>query len=172
MVLPDAVTITKNTGVLHSKGVEAELAATPAKGLHISYSGGYTDAHYKNLRLSQNGNEIDLKGKRPVFTPEYTSLLAIQYSYALPHTAGIKIMLRGELKSIGTQYFDLANALEQKAYSLVNAGAGLTSKKYQLIFWSSNLAGKKYISYAYDFGAVHLGNPSTYVVTLKINTAD
>lgn len=171
LVLPDAVTITKNTGVLHSKGMEAELTAAPAEGLEINYNAGYTDARYKNLKLSQNGNEIDLKGKRAVFTPGYTSLLAIQYYYGFKNKPGIKIMIRGELKSIGTQYFDLANTLQQKSYSLLNASAGITSKKYQLVFWSTNITGKKYISYAYDFGAVHLGNPSTYGVTVRMNTS-
>ncbi len=170
LVLPDAVTITKNTGILHSKGIEAELTAAPAHGLEISYNAGYTNAKYKNLKLAQNGNVIDLKDKRPVFTPDYTSLLAIQYNYSLKNKSRIKIMVRGELKSIGNQYFDLANTLQQKPYSLLNASAGITTKKYQLIFWSGNITGKKYISYAYDFGAVHLGNPSTYGVTLRINS--
>ena len=170
LVLPDAVTITKNTGILHSKGIEAELTAAPAHGLEISYNAGYTNAKYKNLKLAQNGNVIDLKDRRPVFTPDYTSLLAMQYNYSLKNKSGIKIMVRGELKSIGNQYFDLANTLQQKPYSLLNASAGVTSVKYQLIFWSGNITGKKYISYAYDFGAVHLGNPSTYGVTLRINT--
>ncbi len=170
LVLPDAVTITKNTGVLHSKGIEAELNATPVKGLEVSYNAGYTDAHYKNLKLSQNGNEVDLKGKRPVFTPDYTSLLGLQYNYFLKNQSGLKIMVRGDLKSIGSQYFDLSNTLQQKAYSLLNVSAGIASKEFQVIFWSSNIAGKKYISYAYDFGAVHLGNPSTYGLTLKVNT--
>lgn len=169
LVLPDAVTITKNTGVLHSKGIEAELTAAPAEGLEISYNAGYTNARYKNLKLAQNGDVINLEGRRPVFTPDYTSLLAIQYNYSLENKAGIKIIFRSELKSIGTQFFDLANTLQQKPYSLVNASAGITVKKYQLIFWLANLTGKKYISYAYDFGAVHLGNPATYGVTFRIN---
>ena len=172
LVLPDAVTITKNTGLLHSAGIEAELMAAPAEGFEISYNAGYTDAHYKNLKVGQNGNVIDLKNKRPVFTPDYTSMLAVQYNYRIKNKSGIKIMLRGELKSIGNQYFDLANTLQQKPYSLLNASAGISSKNCELIFWSGNITGKKYISYAYDFGAVHLGNPATYGVTVKINTSN
>ncbi len=171
LVLPDAVIVTKNTGVLHSKGIEAELTAAPVNGLEINYNVGYTDAHYKDLKLAQNGNEVNLQGKRPVFTPDYTSLLAIQYSHILKNTTGLKLMIRGELKSIGTQYFDLANTLQQKSYSLLNATAGISLKGCQLLFWSSNITGKKYISYAYDFGAVHLGNPYTYGFTLRVNTA-
>lgn len=39
LVLPDAITIIKNTGVLNSKGVEAEIMYTPAKGVIIQYNG-------------------------------------------------------------------------------------------------------------------------------------
>ncbi len=172
LVLPDAVTITKNTGLLHSKGVEAELTAAPLKGLEIILNGGYTDAQYKNLKVSQNGNEVDLKGKRPVFTPEYTSMLAVQYGYVFSGKAGIKLLFRGELKSVGKQYFDLANTIRQNSYSLLNASVGIKTTKYQLLFWSRNLTGKKYIAYAYDFGAVHLGDPSTYGVTVRFNSAN
>jgi iron complex outermembrane receptor protein len=34
------------------------------------------------------------------------------------------------------------------------------------MFWGRNLSDEKYISYAYDFGAIHLGNPKTYGFTL------
>jgi iron complex outermembrane recepter protein len=35
------------------------------------------------------------------------------------------------------------------------------------MFWARNLSDKKYIGYAYDFGAVHLGDPKTMGVTLS-----
>ncbi len=168
LVLPDAVTITKNTGVLHSRGVEAEVSATPAKGIQIIYNAGYTDATYKTLKLAQNGGEINLSGKHPLFTPDYTSMLAAQYTYIPKSEQGLQLMVRGELKSVGTQYFDLANTLEQKSYSLVNASFGVTYKVIQLLFWSRNITEKKYIAYAYDFGGVHLGDPATYGVTLRL----
>jgi len=36
------------------------------------------------------------------------------------------------------------------------------------MFWIKNLDDVTYISYAYDFGAVHLGNPKTYGVSFKL----
>lgn len=38
LLLPDAVTVTKNAGKLTSKGIELELAATPVKGLQVIYN--------------------------------------------------------------------------------------------------------------------------------------
>ncbi|HEX2683203.1 MAG TPA: TonB-dependent receptor, partial [Ferruginibacter sp.] len=83
LILPDAVTITRNTGKLTSTGVEAELHASLWKKLQLSYSFAYCDAHYNNLKVSQNGSEVDLKGKKQVFTPDITNMLAVQFSQSL-----------------------------------------------------------------------------------------
>ena len=165
LVLPDAITITKNTGQLTSKGIEAEIFAIPAKGLLLQYSFGTTNALYDKLDIASQGSSVNLAGKRPIFSPNATSLLAAQYSYAL--NAKLKIMTRAEWKYIGTTYFDLANTIEQSPYHLLNAKTGIETEKIALYFWAKNLAGTKYISYGYDFGAVHLGDPAIWGSSLS-----
>ena len=169
LVLPDAITITKNAGKLNSKGIEAELAATPLKGLNLDYNFGYTHARYTDLNLASNGDVLNLKGNKQVFTPDVTSSLAAQYAYSLGGAQNIKLVARGEWLYIGSQYFDLANQIEQKGYSLFNARLGVSMKNYEVFLWGKNLADKKYIDYAYDFGASHLGNPRTLGVSLRAN---
>lgn len=168
LVLPDAVTITRNTGRLASKGVEAEVQATLWKKLQAAYSFGYCDARYKELNLSQNGGEADLAGKRQLFTPGVTSMLAMQCSQELDKAGSTLLILRGEWKLLGAHYFDLANTIRQQAYSLFNARAGVRWKKIELAAWARNIANKKYIDYGYDFGAVHLGEPSTWGISLSV----
>ena len=167
LILPDAVTITRNAGKLNSKGAELELAANVIKGLEIDYSLGVTEAVYKDLKISQNGGEVDLSGNRQVFTPSSTSMLAVQYSLPVNLQYPFSVVVRGEWSRIGKQYFDLANNIPQASYNLVNARGGLISKNFELMFWWRNIGGKKYIAYAYDFGAVHLGDPETLGVTLS-----
>ncbi|MGC4038118.1 MAG: TonB-dependent receptor [Chitinophagaceae bacterium] len=166
LVLPDAITVTKNAGRLRSKGFETEIAATPVKNLDISYNFGFTDAKYKTLKLSQNGNEVNLEGNRQVYTPETTSALAVQYGFDLGSKQNLKLVFRGEWMNIGNQYFDLANSIHQSDYSLLNARAGIVGRNFEIMLWGRNLSDKKYIAYAYDFGAIHLGDPRTYGVTL------
>lgn len=166
LVLPDAVTITRNTGKLTSKGVEAELRSLLSKHFSVDYSIGYTDAQYNQLKVSQNGSEVDLKGKRQLFTPDVTSMLAAQFMQAISNH--LSLSLRGEWRYIGTTYFDLANTIKQSPYNLINARLALAYKKAELSFWGRNLNDKHYIGYAYDFGAVHLGEPRTYGVGLGI----
>ncbi|MEI9945989.1 MAG: TonB-dependent receptor [Chitinophagaceae bacterium] len=166
LILPDAVTITKNAGKLNTKGIELELSAKPVKNLEIEYNLGYTDAKYKTLKLSVYGSEQDFKDNKQVFTPVTTSSLAAQYSFDLGTSQLLKFVVRGEWMALGKHYFDLANTIQQSAYSLLNTRAGITSKNYDIILWVRNLTDQKYISYAYDFGAVHLGAPQTYGITL------
>jgi iron complex outermembrane receptor protein len=168
LILPDAVTITKNTGSLVSKGVELEAAATPLKGLELNYGFGYTEATYKKLKLAQNGTVLNLEGKRQLFTPELTSMLAAQYGYNIGGSKNRRVVLRGEWKYLGKQFFDLANKIAQNPYHLLNARLGITTKNLEVMLWGRNLADKKYISYAYDFGAVRLGDPKNYGVSFLI----
>ncbi|MBS1932513.1 MAG: TonB-dependent receptor [Bacteroidetes bacterium] len=168
LILPDAITVTKNAGGATSKGVDAELAATIAKGLEATYNFGYTYAKYTTLNLSENGAATDLSGNKQIFTPDVTSMLALQYSVVLNQSQSIKLIARGEWFYLGKEYFDLANTISQGSYSLLNARLGVSTKHFDLFLWGRNLTNVKYISYAYDFGATHLGNPKTYGVTLKV----
>lgn len=168
LVLPEALTITKNTGKLTSKGFEAEINTTPADGFEIHYSFGYTHATYNNLKVPQNGSVADLKGKRQIFTPDITSMLAAQYSFPITKKGNTNLVFRGEWKYLGTQYFDLFNTIKQSPYSLLNTRFGIATKCLEVMFYGRNLSKEKYIAYAYDFGALRLGDPRTYGVSVRL----
>jgi iron complex outermembrane receptor protein len=167
LILPEAITVTKNAGKLNSYGAETEMEAKVLKNLDIGYSFGYTHARYQELTISSNGEMLSLKGNQQIYTPATTSMLAIQYTLAINSIQQYKIITRAEWRAIGTQYFDLANNIEQKGYSVYNARLGLKTKIAGLYIWGSNLFNKRYIDYAYDFGASHLGAPRTYGITLR-----
>ncbi|WP_029035646.1 TonB-dependent receptor [Salinimicrobium terrae] len=168
LVLPDAIIITRNTGKLSSKGVEVELKALLLPGLEFSYDFGYTDATYETLEISGEGEQLDLEGNKQIFTPEYTSMLALQYARKFGIAEKFGFFARGEWKHLGKQYFDLANTLVQEPYSIYNSHLGLSYQDWKITFWGRNLFDTTYISYGYDFGAVRLGNPKTYGVTLSV----
>lgn len=165
LVLPDAVTIIRNTGELSSKGAELEVSALIVKGLELNYNFGYTNAKYKNLKVAQNSTEVNLEGKRQLFTPDVTSLLALQYNVVIGNN--VNLFVRGESKYLGKQYFDLNNTIAQDGYMLFNTRAGVAVKNVTVSLWGRNLTDKKHIQYGYDFGAVHLGNPRTYGATVN-----
>ncbi len=80
LILPEAITVTRNGGSLASKGFEGELSALILKDFTLQYNVGYTDATYTNLKLSVYGTEIDVSGNRQIFTPDVTSSMAVQYN--------------------------------------------------------------------------------------------
>jgi iron complex outermembrane receptor protein len=93
-------------------------------------------------------------------------MLAVQYTHQI--TPGkTSFFVRGEWKYLGTTYYDLANNIKQSPYQLINASAGLNINNIGIQGWIRNAFNQKYISYAYDFGAVHLGDPSTFGCTLS-----
>jgi iron complex outermembrane receptor protein len=167
LILPEAITVTRNAGKLRSKGAELEISAIPVKGLSVDYNLGYTDAKYTDLKLGKEDQVLNLDNNRQVFTPNVTSMLALQYAYDLSELAHIKLVGRGEWAATGKQYFDLENTLEQKAYGLFNAKFGIAAKNLDFFVWGRNLGNKVYADYAYDFGATHLGNPRIYGVSIS-----
>jgi iron complex outermembrane receptor protein len=170
LVLPAAVTITRNTGALESKGIEAEASAALLKGLSARYSFGYTDARFTSMRLPASGTETDYSGNRQLFTPDVTSSLALQYSLRLVEHRKLDVFLRGEWLYLGQHYFDVANTISQTPYHLFNTRCGLRLPTAELALWMRNIGDTRYVDYSYDFGAVHLGNPRTYGVTLSVRT--
>ncbi len=169
LILPAAIVVTKNAGKLNSYGAEAEVAASLFKGLDVFYNFGYTHVRYANLQVPNQGAVLNLDGNHQIYTPDITSMLALQYGYSLGNNKHTKLIARGEWRYVGKQYYDLANNIGQDGYSTFNARLGVSTKRFDLFAWGSNLGNKRYIDYAYDFGASHLGNPRMYGVTLRAN---
>jgi iron complex outermembrane receptor protein len=168
LVLPAAITITRNTGALTSKGIEAEASAILLKGLSARYSFGYTDARYTSLLVPVGGAEVELAGNRQIFTPDVTSSLALQYQHRISEQRKADVFARGEWLYLGRQYFDVANTITQAPYHLFNTRIGVRVPTAEIAFWGRNIGDARFVDYAYDFGAVHLGNPRTYGVTVSI----
>ena len=162
LLLPDAITVTRNAGKLKSKGAELELIARPLLGTKLQYSLGYVDARYTDLMVASNGEAVSLKGNRQIFSPKVTSSLALQEQFQLTRKSDKHIFARGEWRFLGDQYFDLANKIKQSGYHLFNIRAGVSLPAIDLTIFADNLSDERYIDYAYEFGAVHLANPRVF----------
>jgi iron complex outermembrane receptor protein len=167
LLLPDAITIIQNRGKLNSKGIELEFTAKANTHLSIDYNAGITDAKFETLEIAQNGSSSIFNGNKQIFTPDLVSNLALQYDQKLKNH--LTAFVRTEWKYIGNTYFDLANSIKQNPYSIFNASVGINMGKLNMKYWSRNLTNQKYIAYAYDFGAIHLGDPVTngFSIALK-----
>ena len=167
LLLPDAITIIQNRGKLNSKGIELEFTAKANTHLSIDYNAGITDAKFETLEIAQNGSSSIFNGNKQIFTPDLVSNLALQYDQKIKNN--LTAFVRTEWKYIGNTYFDLANSIKQNPYSIFNASVGFNMGNLNIKYWSRNLTNQKYIAYAYDFGAIHLGDPVTngFSIALK-----
>jgi iron complex outermembrane receptor protein len=167
LLLPDAITIIQNRGKLNSKGIELEFTAKANTHLSIDYNAGITDAKFETLEIAQNGSSRIFNGNKQIFTPDLVSNLALQYDQKIKNN--LTAFVRTEWKYIGNTYFDLANSIKQNPYSIFNASVGINMGNLNMKYWSRNLTNQKYITYAYDFGAIHLGDPVTngFSIALK-----
>ena len=164
LVLPDAFTITKNAGKLKSIGFEWEISAKPSKGLTLQYNGGFTNAKYQKFTTVINGSQMELNNNKQIFTPNTNQFLTATYQKKIGKNefwSNLQYLFNGK------QFFDITNVIEQKAYGLLHAQAGIKFSKINVYLWARNITDKKYFSYAYDFGAVHLGNPRTYGIGIS-----
>jgi iron complex outermembrane recepter protein len=166
LILPDAITVISNAAKLRSKGAEAEVATIVFKGLSLNYSFGYTDAEYMNASAYINGKTQNLEGKKQIYTPVVTSMLGVSFTHMFSKSFAFEAST--EWYYIGKQYFDLENNISQSCYQLLNARAGFNYKVFKILFSAKNITDTRYIDYAYDFGAVHLGNPQMIGVNFQL----
>ncbi len=169
LILPDAITMTQNTGRMESMGIELEATARIVSNLTLWGNAAFTHARYLDLNTAGDGGNVQLKGNRPVFTPEWTGFLGTQYTLPLGLSNRQQLQFGIYGKFVGQQYFTVENTLGQGVYGLLNANIGYSFQGYEFVVWGQNLADKRYVDYAYDFGfaAVHLGRPATFGVTLR-----
>src|SRR5690606_16755077 len=133
LILPDAITVTENTGRMASYGAEVEAAARVVRNLTLWGSAAFTHAEYTDFNtVDGDGNSVQLKGNRPVYTPDWTGFLGAQYVIPLQQRGQQQLQLGVYGKFIGQQYFVVDNTIGQKGYSLLNANISYSLHGYEL----------------------------------------
>ncbi|WP_448140346.1 TonB-dependent receptor [Sphingopyxis fribergensis] len=123
-VFRDATQILTNAASSDIKGVEIELAATPARGFTVRASGSYLDARYKDF-IYRTAPLTDLSGNRLVNAPKWSGSLSADYRSAL--TSQMNVSFGGDIRYQSKVYFTPFNdaAISQDGYAIMNLRAGL-----------------------------------------------
>lgn len=166
---------TENVGDAQSLGLEVEASAVPFKGLQLDGSFGLNYTAYKDFKLVRidpfTGHEIttDVSNNRLSNAPSHTVFLGVQYEHLIG--SKLNLMIRGEVRNIGSYYSDIQNQIQQPSYTIINAKIGLTYDKYSLFFWGQNLSNTRYLSFGNadsSFGkSVRIAAPRTWGATLS-----
>lgn len=154
----DNPSVSEQVGQQSSNGIEASLAARPARGWLVEANGTILRAKFDEFVATVGGKPTSLKGKIPQFVPQRTASLRS----TLDLTPAIQV--RGELQYVGRRYSDNANLYELKAYTLANFGLrwlALPNLKFDLRV--DNAFDKIYAAstYAGSGTQVILGSPRT-----------
>jgi iron complex outermembrane recepter protein len=126
---------TENVGQVHSKGVELEMVAMPARGLTLILNGTYTDATL--AEDVQNLNAVD--GDRVPYTPEFAMSAAMEYMH--PISATLDGYMRFDLQHVGDRNteFNQELGVDMPSYEIGNIHIGIQSDKWELALFIKNL---------------------------------
>lgn len=153
------------------KGIEAELSVMPVRGLRLDANVGYTDAKYDSFNnltgLPPGVLATDLRFDR---VPKWTVYLGANYDVEVGDDSKVSAHVGYAWRS--HVFTDVLNtpALEQKAYSLVDASLKFTKGMFSVSVFGRNLANTEYadINSANTGYNAFGGQPRTYGVQVGI----
>jgi iron complex outermembrane receptor protein len=160
----NGIYVMDNIGNVQAFGFEIEAQAKPISNLTTDVSIGFNHSRYQDFQfLDEN-----IKGNNTILAPPVTAFVAAQYQFNLPKK--VALVLRGEWRYMGEQYFDLINTIRQPGYSLFNARVEVRYSKVGLGFWIQNIADQQYITYAMPgyFRYTVINRPRAFGATLNI----
>ncbi|MET3493987.1 TonB-dependent receptor [Variovorax boronicumulans] len=143
--------VTRNAGKSRHQGVELDAAYLLPAGWQVSTSLSYLDAKFRSYSDPATG--ANYAGNRVPFAPNRIFSAAIQKRHLLDN--GLQLVGRAEVSHVGDIYYDTANRLKAKAYSLLNLRVGLEGTRWSASLWARNVTNRKYIK---DAGV----NPLTF----------
>jgi iron complex outermembrane receptor protein len=158
-----------NASAARMYGAEAELQATPARGLDLSLGVSLLSAEYKDFQSAGN----DYSGNTLPSAPKASLNGAVHYEHDLPvgsFSGQVDFTYRTKV------YFDTANTerLSDPARTFVNAQAGwkLADGRYEIGVWGHNVFDETNISditpiASLGFDVFSVGAPRTYGVYLR-----
>lgn len=126
---------TVQDGTQQSKGIEAELIASPVRGLNIVVGYGYNDNEYRRAAEA-------IAGKRAISTPKNTANLWVSYQISDGGLRGFGI--GGGGYRVSESYFNSANTFTIPSYTLVNATLFYDQPRFRISLKGNNLLNEKY----------------------------
>lgn len=152
-----------NAGESHRLGIEAEICYTPFPGLDFNAGITAIEAEYDSYADPALGT--DYNGNQVFGVPEYSVNMGTQYRCPLWGQWGF--LGRLDFSGYGKRYFDDANTVEEKPYSLVNAKVGIEGSHMDIYLWSRNLLDRHYVSLEnVSKGLAEDGEPMTMGLTV------
>ncbi|WP_118952654.1 TonB-dependent receptor [Taibaiella helva] len=133
--LRDGKTFTVQNGTQQSKGVEAELIASPFPGFNLIAGYGYNDNKFTRAA-------VNIEGKRALGTPEHVGNVWLTYTLLESAVKGLGI--GGGVMYVSDVFQDNQNTFTLPAYTMVDATIFYNRPKYRISFKLNNMLNEKY----------------------------
>ena len=133
--LVNGLNFTRQDGTQRSRGVEAEVIASPFKGLTIVAGYGYNENTYTNAAAA-------LKGKNVIFSPNHIGNAWVSYTVPAGKIRGLGV--GGGVNYTGASWFDAANSFRIPSYVLLNATVFYDAPKFRIGLKGNNLSNERY----------------------------
>lgn len=154
------VTVTRNLGDAHSKGVEAQFNIYPTRNFSIGLGGSYTDARYTKAvnagfasfpSFAPNG---DVTGNRLQAAPKWQFTGSLDYRQ--PIVDDVAGFLHVDASYRAKEYMDSTNLTVIPSQTQVNLRTGLEDGRLRVEFFVTNLFDNRRPTFA--FRDVYLSN--------------
>jgi iron complex outermembrane receptor protein len=122
-------------GTQRSRGIEAEVIASPLKGMSIIAGYGYNENEYTKAAVT-------LKGKNVTFSPNHIGNIWV--SYSLPEGKVKGLGAGAGVNYVGASWFDPANSFKVPEYTLVGGTLFYDAPKFRISLKGNNLTNERY----------------------------
>ncbi len=131
----NGLNFTRQDGTQRSRGIEAEIIASPFKGLTIVAGYGYNENKYLN-------STVALKGKNVIFSPNHIGNMWVSYTVPAGKVKGLGI--GGGVNYTGESWFDAANSFKIPTYTLLSSTVFYDAPKFRISLKGNNLSNERY----------------------------
>ncbi|MFQ5602215.1 MAG: TonB-dependent receptor [bacterium] len=157
--IPDDVTgVPQQTGDQRSQGVEFEIAALPARGLHTFFNYAFTDAELTEFReFNFLTNQIDdHSGRTPAFAPKHIMNFWVTQSFKNGLSAGTG------LRYVSSQFIDEDNLYKIDDYLTWDATLHFTYDNFRWSLNVKNITDRAYETRGFNAFSVTPANPRAF----------
>lgn len=138
----------RNMGDIQSEGVEFNTEWDVTSKWTLAAGGFVNKASFQ--RFQDSSACMGCVNNDVPFVPKYGLTLTAKGNVRV---AGAVIRPQITVRSTGSHYFDSANLLRQKAYTVLDAGLNWTpARNLELLLYAQNLTDQRYRNYAFSFG--------------------
>ena len=142
-----------NAGRSYSKGAELEVNAVPFNNFQMYMTYGFVEAKYNDYTYFDPTKQANVvyDNRYLPFVPKTTLGAGASYRILIGDGSTSSVVLGADFERVGKHYWNDANTFSQAAWFNLNAMAGYTYKKLELVLRAKNITNEKYNAYEFEY---------------------